>query len=133
MTNFLNHLLSVLRILTILCVSGDPNNFGHSIDMISNIGMKGILRSLVVFYVCLFSDSLRLAYDILDHSTLLLSVEYHSLSGPLAVVPVPLVPVPACRSAFFPFVEHNSLSGPLVPVPVPLAPVAACECVEQTS
>jgi hypothetical protein len=55
------------------------------------------------------------------------------LSGPLPVVPVLLVPMPACRSAFFSFVEHNSLFGPLVPVPVPLAPVPACECVEQTS
>jgi len=56
----------------------------------------------------------RLAYDFLDRSALFPPVEYHSLSRPLAGVLVPLVPVAACRSAFFPFVKHNS---PLIPVP----------------
>jgi len=56
----------------------------------------------------------RLACDFLDRSALFPPVEYHSLSRPLAGVLVPLVPVAACRSAFFPFVKHNS---PLIPVP----------------
>ena len=88
---------------------------------------------LSVFGLFLFFMFVTLAHGIVHRSGFFLSVEYDSLSGPLPVVPVLLVPMPACRSAFFSFVEHNSLFGPLVPVPVPLAPVPACGCVEQTS
>ena len=61
------------------------------------------LRSFVIFYLCLFSNSVRLAYDILDHSALFPSIEYHSVSEPLAVIPIPLMPVIACE-----YVEQTS-------------------------
>ena len=47
-----------------------------------------------------------------------------------AVVQVLLVPMSAYPSAFFPLVEHNSLSGPLTVVPVPLILVPEYEYVE---
>ena len=93
----------------------------------------GLLRLRSVFGLCAIFVFVILAHDIEHRSGVFRFAVYNSLSGPLAVVRVRFVPVPARRSAFFPFVEHNSLFGPLVPVPVPLVPVPACEYVEQTS
>jgi hypothetical protein len=75
-----------------------------------------LLRLPSAFGLFLFSISVVLAHDIRHYSSFVPFVEHSSLSGPVAVVPVPLVGVPACRPTFFPFVEHNWLSGPLAVV-----------------
>jgi hypothetical protein len=67
-----------------------------------------LLRLPSAFCLFLFSIS---ADDIRHYSAFVPLIKHSSLSGPLAVVPVPLVPVPVCCSTFFPFVDHNSLSG----------------------
>src|SRR6266496_515444 len=92
-----------------------------------------LLQLPFVFGLFLLSISVTLAHDIQHRSAFFPSTEHNSLCILPAVVPVPLVPVPACCSAFFPFVQCNSLSGPLAVVPVPPVLVPAYECVEWTS
>ena len=72
------------------------------------------LRSPSVFGLFLISDFVTLAHDILHRLAFFSFAEHNSLSGMLAFIPVPPVPVPECRSMFFPFVKHNSFSGLLV-------------------
>src|SRR5437762_9635367 len=56
LTNFLNHLLSVLSIQSFLCLSDHRSNFGHSIGILSFIDMQWI------FFNCLSSYTLQILF-----------------------------------------------------------------------